>query len=523
MSIPDIPSASRPPFKPSKNTEKTDRYLEKHPDVLKIATVQQLVPPIEHGEIPSHPITHTQTADFEKMGHAPEARNLKESFDFHNATLQRMIGSIESLPIDILRHHIFSKVGDFQTAQVSSTWRALSSEDAVWEKIVEKLGFPKLSAPQGKLHQVVRDFCKEYGKECARLPEATETIKALATGQMSIEKMLQLKEWRTARDTVVVWKTIAAQLNLPMPEIFSSDLNLIEQAKKFAEWLDDNEEQVMFLTELHLNDKQLASLPSEIEKLRSLNELHLQFNYLRSLPAEIGNFIVLEKLYLVGNLLTELPSSIGNLVLTHLDVTRNKLSSVPPSIGRLRYLTDLLLSDNELRSLPPEIGNLPSLRSLVVMNNKLSFLPPEIGNILSLQNLALKENELSALPPEIGGLTSLQNLNVAINKLPSLPPEIGRLTSLTTLNVSKNSLSSLPPEIGNLTALKNLIVPHNKLTTLPRELGKITDLKQIIANDNELTRISSKIFKLKKLYLTLENNPLTDSTKKHLRKVGYSY
>ncbi|HWB07453.1 MAG TPA: COR domain-containing protein, partial [Verrucomicrobiales bacterium] len=221
--------------------------------------------------------------------------------------------------------------------------------------------------------------------------------------------------------------------------------------------------QLTALTELYLEDNQLAALPPEIGQLTALTELYLQGNHLKALPPEIGQLTALTELYLQGNHLTAVPPQIEQLTaLTRLYLQGNHLKELPPEMGQLTALTRLDLSNNQLTALPPEIGQLTTLTELYLTGNQLTAVPPEIGQLTALTQLYLPCNQLTALPPEIGRLTSLGYLFLDGNKLTALPPEIGQLKDLTHLSLSSNQLFTLPPEIGMLTSLSHLFLHENE-------------------------------------------------------------
>lgn len=245
--------------------------------------------------------------------------------------------------------------------------------------------------------------------------------------------------------------------------------------------------QLQALEELSLWNNRFVSLPPELSKLKALKYLNLEGNLFASLPLEIVDLQGLELLNLATNALTSLSPEIGELQnLVALILESNGLSSLPPELGQLQNLFELYLDANKLTSLPPELGQLQNLALLSIMDNQLSDLPAELGQLQALTNLALSNNQLQHLPPELGQLQALEEFIIGDNLLASLPPELGQLQLLTRFYAENNQLTSLPPELGQLPLLRVLDVKNNQLTSLPVELGQLQNLQELHLQDNPL-------------------------------------
>lgn len=154
----------------------------------------------------------------------------------------------------------------------------------------------------------------------------------------------------------------------------------------------------------------------------------------------------ISKLHLPNRNLEKLTSEIGLLahlvelnLSTFMDLSPNKLSSIPKEIGLLKKLTILNLIDNNLVSLPEEIGNLTNLTELHLSYNDLESIPKEIGLLNSLSILYLNGNELTKIPAEIGQLTNLSKLVLTTNNFSSIPQKVCDLENNynTTLYISE--------------------------------------------------------------------------------------
>jgi len=78
-----------------------------------------------------------------------------------------------------------------------------------------------------------------------------------------------------------------------------------------------------------------------------LKELHMLNRKIDYIPSEIGNLINLKKIYASNNNLEEIPSKIGNLYnLTHFWLSENNLIKLPEEIVNLKNLKELWLHEN---------------------------------------------------------------------------------------------------------------------------------------------------------------------------------
>jgi len=346
------------------------------------------------------------------------------------------------------------------------------------------------------------------------LPEASsDVIELLKKSSPTPEEMLQLIEWRSARDKVKFWQALAKAINVttgPVIEECNTLGKMVEKAAEFSQWFKANKTALAELETLDLSVKQLAFLPPESGALVALKQLYLQGNQLVSLPPEIGKLAKLEWLDLSDNQLATLPPEFGALAaLDTLFLPRNQLAALSPEIGKLSKLEWLNLSGNQLAALPPEIGKLAKLQHLFLEGNQLAALLPEIGKLAKLQLLDLGDNKLAALPPEIGALAELKTLDLKGNQLAALPPEIGALVKLDMLFLKGNQLAALPPQIGTLAKLRELTLEVNKLAALPPEIGALTALKKLALSGNQLATLPPEIGKLASLkHLYLEDNLL---------------
>lgn len=153
----------------------------------------------------------------------------------------------------------------------------------------------------------------------------------------------------------------------------------------------------MNLTDLHLSQNMLETIPDGICKLTKLTILKLDQNRLHTMNDAIGACVNMQELILTENFLMRLPNSIGNMTkLNNLNVDRNALMDLPPEIGNCVSLGVLSLRDNKLTKIPSELGNCNILHVLDVSGNRLNHLPYSLVN-LQLKAVWLSENQAQPL------------------------------------------------------------------------------------------------------------------------------
>ncbi|NGX47990.1 MAG: hypothetical protein K1000chlam3_01376 [Chlamydiae bacterium] len=187
-----------------------------------------------------------------------------------------------------------------------------------------------------------------------------------------IPMVFNLYQEQIDRDTVIVANEIAKQLGI---DTFST-------AEKARDYLNASENKNLLVTiqELHLMEKDLRYLPTEISKLTALQKLNLGNNLLTELPLEIAEFTALRELYIENNKLTDLPPGFSQLVtLESLSLENNKLRALPADFGNLIALEELILNGNpQLKELPSSFDNLTALQELYIDKNLEQILPQQM-------------------------------------------------------------------------------------------------------------------------------------------------
>jgi len=238
---------------------------------------------------------------------------------------------------------ILSMSASPNTFRVSKKFLSVENRDEIWEGMAKRLDWLYISAKPGNWKDEVRKSCTQYVKSIASLKEASPDVIKLLKTELSIETMNILREWRSARDTLVIWTELARLISnsdIPNKESYNNLEGMVTQAAKFSQWVATNIDALVLIETLNLRENNLATLPPEIGGLTGLTELNLSQNQIMTLPPEIGNLVMLEILSLQYNLLVALP----------------------PEIGRLAGLENIFIHNNErLTALPLAIFDIPPL------------------------------------------------------------------------------------------------------------------------------------------------------------------
>lgn len=330
-----------------------------------------------------------------------------------------------------------------------------------------------------------------------------------------------LKRYAEARNTLIVWEKLAKQLQQPLffpKTTYESSGSVITEAAKFPIWF-SSMKSLPQITKLDLRNKQLTSIPSEINTLFSLTSLDLSINQFTLIPTEVflgkNRFVfipsLLKSLNLANNQLKQIPEAIGGLQsLESLDLSQNQISKIPQALGTLPQLKELHLKGNQFILFPRELRKLSKLEVLDLSNNNLISVSLTISDLSGLKKLILKHNNLTTISNEIGNLSKLKKLDVAENRLDGIPPGIFKLPNLKELRLENNKITDIPTQISELTTLSELSLFYNQITIVPREVCKLTQLNVLRLSQNEITDIPEEIGELSELeLLTLFHNKIS--------------
>lgn len=167
-------------------------------------------------------------------------------------------------------------------------------------------------------------------------------------------------------------------------------------------------------TKLYLKNKNIESIPEEIEQCKNLEIINLDDNQISIIPFEFSKLINLRELYINNNSIYTLPDNFGNLEnLRKLELSNNKINTLPMSFVNLFNLSHLDLSYNQIQKLDDNFGNLKSMMVLKLIKSGISELPNTISNLKKLEYLYIDDvKQLKFNPIEIN-----KNLKINGNKI----------------------------------------------------------------------------------------------------------
>ena len=231
------------------------------------------------------------------------------------------------------------------------------------------------------------------------------------------------------------------------------------------------------ITVLNLDYNDISSLPEDFAKcVPRLKVFTAKGNSFKRLPDDFGCLTCLTDVHLCENELTTLPDSVQYLV--HLKCLRlmgNKLASLPEDFGELSSLEELSVEENELTKFPPTFALLANLRILEASHNKLRVLPKFLGSMRSLTHINLCHNEVETIPDSFSELEHLVCVDVSQNKLRTLPLACSSQKTLKKFFAGENMLTEFPFWLGRLPELTDLCLKENNITgnCLPDDFGTV--------------------------------------------------
>lgn len=173
---------------------------------------------------------------------------------------------------------------------------------------------------------------------------------------------------------------------------------------------------------IHLNNKELITIPKEIQKFKNIMDMRIAFCKIKEIPKEIIELKKLKILDLSRNQIEQIPSEVYSLIsLEYLALNHNKIIKISREIGNLINLKRLILDNNEIKIIPKEIKNLGKLQILYLGHNKIKMIPEEIGLLHTLGQFTVNDNEISEVPVEVLALPRILHLNFRYNDIGTLP------------------------------------------------------------------------------------------------------
>jgi Leucine-rich repeat (LRR) protein len=385
--------------------------------------------------------------------------------------------SSEALPTDMLANEMLWKEKEYTSIEEASkvpaeqVYRLNLNSKYLKEFPTEILKFTKLQSLDLSGNEGIKDLPAEFGN-------------------------LKRLQYLTLSGTMTKIPDCVYQLG----NLEKLDCSYIKQGK-----VDDKLGNLQKLKDLSLYNNSLSEFPLVVLKLTNLERLKINYNRnIPSIPEEINKLSKLKELFVEGNKLTTLPAALGDLKdLYDLEAHENQLTSIPKEIGNCTKLYRLFLDKNKLTEIPDMFANLSALRGVRFQENDLKQLPPSMGNLSSISgsfggnaNLDLKQAcEVIAQMKGKNSISFYQQKGK--DGQLSLPAEIAKCTNISDLDLRGNKINfqSEVEKLSKMTSLETLGVKDCGFSSLPSNLSKLKNLKQISLNEEISKKEESKLKK----------------------------
>jgi Leucine-rich repeat (LRR) protein len=280
------------------------------------------------------------------------------------------------------------------------------------------------------------------------------------------------------------------------------------------------------ITELHLDDNKIESLPMTMANMFSLSRLHASNNSFQKWPlcGRMWQNIVLLNLSL--NAIDSVPKDIQCMTsLEKLMLTGNKLTFIAPHIGRCLKLTHISLRDNpNLQTIPLEFGRCSNIQALSMSPSLLipqfcvcstrggALFQPYMASALlarSSKSLHLERLDIETFTHELFSYSystqsffhdalnevTLLHMNLSHNKIVFVPDEISLFLNLKILNFGYNQICKISSHLQSLSQLSDLNVQNNSIQAFSAEMFKNwTQLVSLNFSSNRLSRFPDFLF-----------------------------
>ena len=268
------------------------------------------------------------------------------------------------------------------------------------------------------------------------------------------------------------------------------------------------------LTQLNMamNPQLAAAFPEGIRQIadgeagKSLQILYLGYNNIASLPTEVSKMKKLGKIDLIYNKLEELPAfgKDVNLVQGTFDYNKIKeIKTIKATDGKEYFcgmddVESLSFSHNELTGFP-DIFDASSIYIMASVNfsyNKIKTVDTKKG--INVNELSLAGNELTEFPGALfehnSPLTVLNLSGNKINKFTNEHLKGDKVYMMTSLDLSNNRLEKLPDALdgSKMPHLYGIDISGNQFSAFPWGLANISYLNTLIMRnqrDNDGNRV----------------------------------
>lgn len=257
--------------------------------------------------------------------------------------------------------------------------------------------------------------------------------------------------------------------------------------------------------DIYLNNNNLQTIPSALEKIGGLSSLYVQNNPLTNIDV----------LSIVG------PS------LSVFSVSLSKFRSWPTQLQNLTRVVHLTLDQIPFKNIDSNaLKSVDSLTSLTISNSKLEQVPDAICLMKDMQlfyfngNKNLNQTKQLLVPCSGYALNYVSFVDLSDNDLVTFPNVFDVFPSVKRLQLIDNDIHYIDADmLPHSTMVERLYMAGNRLKRIPGEITKLSGLRQLYLSHNDISTIEEcDMAGLRFLeLLDLNNNPIEYVSKSALK------
>lgn len=224
------------------------------------------------------------------------------------------------------------------------------------------------------------------------------------------------------------------------------------------------------ITELHLNIKNIDTLPCIIRNFNNIESLDLEYGRLKELPQWLKYKKHLRSLGIRGGGYKHLKEDLkilSEMKIEELYLDSFPIDTIPSEISSLKYINRIYLYDLTDIVLPANFKTMESLTSAHIsgkFNSKIDSIIDGMPN--SLKELCFYQCDAGYIPPGIARLKKLSVLGFFFCNIKEIPECLNNLEELEVLILIGNKDIKEIPEYLNLPKLKTIYTELDKNKTL---------------------------------------------------------
>lgn len=257
--------------------------------------------------------------------------------------------------------------------------------------------------------------------------------------------------------------------------------------------------------DIYLNNNNLQTIPSALEKIGGLSSLYVQNNPLTNIDV----------LSIVG------PS------LSVFSVSLSKFRSWPTQLQNLTRVVHLTLDQIPFKNIDSNaLKSVDSLTSLTISNSKLEQVPDAICLMKDMQlfyfngNKNLNQTKQLLVPCSGYAMNYVSFVDLSDNDLVTFPNVFDVFPSVKRLQLIDNDIHYIDADmLPHSTMVERLYMAGNRLKRIPGEITKLSGLRQLYLSHNDISTIEEcDMAGLRFLeLLDLNNNPIEYVSKSALK------